>query len=248
MYFETEAIVLKANRGNNNSVFLTLFSLSGGKMDAVANGAKSSKSQLAVCSKPFVQGHFILNTKTKPIQVHSCDLINSHYNLSSDLLTLATAQYIIELCNLSTVPGVSDRRHYNLIVECLDLLLSVKELETLSLFRMLYLIKLAQLTGHAPELSSSCSNCHSHTQDLLFSISSGGFLCKLCAVPSERLYKLDNVQINLIKFIQEAPVKTVLNTKIHLGLIKRLITLYETYIFYHLNIKELYSKNFIDTL
>ena len=67
MFFETDAIVLRSTKSINNDIFLNILTRKAGKMDVVANGAKSSKSQLAAASKPFVFGNFTLNTNSKTI-------------------------------------------------------------------------------------------------------------------------------------------------------------------------------------
>ena len=245
MYFETDAIVLRANKNTNNDVFLTLFTQKGGKTEAVANGAKSSKSSLAACSKPFVYGHFILNTKTKIMKVHSCDILDSHFRIADDLERLAYGNYFLELCNLTTYTGVVDHEHFKLIIELIDLLVNKKkDPQTL---RAAYLIKLAHLTGHKPNLSTLCQGCGIASEDALFSIYDGGLICRSCAGDTP-VHKLNGAFIDIMKYMLLKDIRIIANTKFHENYLIKLIQIYESYIMHHLEIDHINSKSFLESL
>lgn len=249
MYFNSDAIVLKATKSLNNDLFLTLYTRKAGKIDAVANGAKSSKSQLSACSKPFVFGHFQMNTNNKTLRITSCDLVDSHFKITNRLDTLAYGNYFLELCNLTTINNVADEAHYQLIVEIISLL-SKASSDTMDfeLMRLIYLIKLATLTGHRPNLSDHCSNCGVPLNRHLFSIASGGLLCDACVKDANDLTRLNETFIKLIHYLEQKDVRIIIKTKIHANYIKTLVDLFESFVMHHNGIKIIHSKSFLKDL
>lgn len=245
MFFETDALVLKTNKNTNNDIFLTLFSQKGGKTEAVANGAKSSKSPLAACSKPFVYGHFILNTKTKIMKVSSCDIYDSHFRVVEDLERLAYGNYFLELCNLTTYSGVVDHDHFKLIIEIIDLLTNKKK--NPQIIRAAYLVKLAKLTGHNPNLGDICQECGKSQNDHLFSITDGGLICKTCA-GNAPVYRINAVFEDVMKYMLIKDIRIIANTKFHENYLIKIIQIFEKYIMHHLEIDRIKSKEFLESL
>lgn len=254
MFFETDALVIRTSKTLNNDLFLTLFSKKAGKIDVVANGAKSSKSQLAACSKPFVFGTFILNTHNKMMKVSSCEIVDSHFRIADRLDTLAYGNYFIELCNLITISNVVDVAHYQLIVEIISILASKAakgdevDIMSFELLRLTYLIKLSVLTGHSPNLNGACSSCGKDAETLYFSVNAGGIVCNKCESTLYNGYKLNAQMINLIKYLEIKDVRIIDKTKIHENYIKHLMAIFEAFIEYHNGIKEIKSKSFFSSI
>lgn len=257
MYFETDAIVLRTAKTLNNDLFLTLFTRKAGKMDVVANGAKSFKSQLSASSKPFVFGHFVLNTKSKTIKVSSCDIIDSHYRIADDLSTLAYGNYFLELCNLTTQANAVDPEHFQLIVEIIGLLaikahdrktISDEGYDDLKLLKVAYLVKLSSITGHSPNLTSICPVCGSHIKKTFFSVISGGLICESCVHQTDDAIRLNDSFIKLIGYLGSKDVRIIIRTKIHENYIALLDRIFETFVMHHNQIKEIKSKSFIDEI
>lgn len=257
MYFETDAIVLRTAKTLNNDLFLTLFTRKAGKMDVVANGAKSSKSQLSAASKPFVFGHFVLNTKNKSIKVSSCDIIDSHYRIADDLSTLAYGNYFLELCNLTTQANSVDPEHFQLIVEIIGLLAAkandrkraVEENhDALKLLKVAYLIKLSIITGHSPNLTTICPSCGSTILKPFFSVTSGGLICETCMHQSSDAVRLNDSFIKLIGYLATKDVRIIIKTKIHENYVSLLDRLFEAFVMHHNQIREIKSKSFIEEI
>lgn len=245
MFFETDAIVLRANKSINNDIFLTLFTKKAGKVEVVSNGAKSSKSPLAACSKPFVFGRFILNTKTKIMKISTCDIHDSHFRIADDLNSLAFGNYFIELCNLTTYPNISDVEHYQLIVEIIHLL-SMQNIDY-NLLRAAYLIKLAKITGHKPNLDMTCVHCGEVMDQYYFSIHSGGVICKNCLNGMDYI-KLNQQYISIMNYLMEKDVRVIVKTKIHPNYTLKIIEIFEKFLIVHQGITKIKSKDFLDIL
>ena len=250
MYFETDAIVIKATKTLTNDIFLTLLSRKAGKIEVVANGAKSSKSQLSAVSKPFVYGNFILNTQSKIMRITSCDIFDSHFRITDHIETLAYGNYFLELCNLITVPNVVDFDHYQLIVEIVDQLSHKTEQAppNLTLLQLTYLIKLSAITGHSPNLDHHCANCSSEVDTIYFSVELGGLICKKCGEFNRQVVKLSDQTINLIQYLMKKDVRIIMKTKIHENYVSMLYMIFEDYILHHNGIKEIKSIDFIKSI
>lgn len=245
MFFETNALVLKATKSVNNDIFLTLFTEKGGKLEAVANGAKSPKSSLAACAKPFVFGQFVLNTKSKVMKIDSVDIQESHFRITDDLESLAYGNYFLELCHLTTYPAVIDRVHYRLIVELIDLL--IQKDTPYALLRAAYLVKLTKLTGHAPTLIPTCAACGMPNEIYQFSIQEGGLVCKSCSKKVHTI-TLNQSFVQVIQFMLEKDIQVLVKTKIHPNYLTKIIAIFEAYLEYHLDLKPIKSRNFLESL
>ncbi len=247
MYFETDAIVIKATKTLTNDVFLTLLSRKAGKIEVVANGAKSSKSQLSAVAKPFVFGQFILNTQSKVMKIVSCEIHDSHFRVTDHIETLAYGNYFLELCNLVTAPNVVDLDHYQVFIEVIDQLSHKSETapQNLALLQIAYLIKLSVLTGHSPNLGDVCSSCNSSHSMTYFSVEQGGVLCKKCSELDRRAFKINEQMIQLIQYLMKKDIRIIMKTKIHDNYIQLLYAIFEAYILYHNGLKEIKSKDFI---
>ncbi|GAB6109544.1 DNA repair protein RecO [Fusibacter bizertensis] len=254
MYLETDALVIKTTKTLNNDLFLTLYSRKAGKIEVVANGAKSSKSQLSASSKPFVYGHFSLNTHNKVTKVISSEIIDSHYRIADHLETLAYGNYFIELCNLVTMPNMIDVQHFQLIVEIMTLLSnSSKSVGTdqqldYELLKLSYLIKLSVITGHQANLQYVCTSCSGQENVLYFSTQAGGLICKNCEGTLYKGVKLNETYLKLIHYLTIKDIRVIMKTKIHENYVIQLNKIYEDYIMFHNNITEIRSKSFLKSI
>lgn len=254
MYLETDALVIKTTKTLNNDLFLTLFSRKAGKIEVVANGAKSSKSQLSASSKPFVYGSFSLNTHNKVTKVITCEIIDSHFRIADHLETLAYGNYFIELCNLITVPNIVDYQHFQLIVEIMNILSNGSKLVgtdqqiDFELLKLAYLIKLSVITGHQANLQYVCTSCGGQENVLYFSTQAGGLICKNCEDVNYKGVKINETYLKLIHYLTIKDIRVIMKTKIHANYVLYLTKIYEDYIMFHNNISEIRSKSFLKSI
>ncbi|MBF4694926.1 DNA repair protein RecO [Fusibacter ferrireducens] len=246
MFLETDGIVLKATKSTNNDVFLTVFTRKAGKIEVVANGAKSSKSPLAACSKPFVFGLFMINTSSKIMRLNNCTIHNSNFRITESLEKLAYGSYILELCHLSTPKNLIDLDHYMLVVEIVDLL-AKKEVD-LRLLQLSYLIKLAKFSGHMPNLTATCAQCGKPLDEFIFAINAGGLIHRHCIDETDQIFKINQQFMQIVQYLSVKDIRVIVNTKFHQRYIDHLLPMFELYISVHLDIRHINSKSFIETL
>jgi len=78
----TQGIVLKAVRYEENDVILTLFTRKLGKVAALAKGAKRNKSSLLSSSQLFSYSNYTLKKQGGMYRVSQSDIIKSFYDIS----------------------------------------------------------------------------------------------------------------------------------------------------------------------
>lgn len=249
MFLETDAIVLRARKSVENDVFLTLFSKKAGKLQVVANGARRAKSTLSACAKPFVCGSFLLYTKGRMPKVRACEIYDSHFKIAESLEALAYGQYLLELCDKSLAEGALDLKHYDVIVELLDLLArhAVAGDQDLKRLQLAYLLKLADFSGHAPQLDARCAQCGQAVDRLYFSVPLGGVACKAC-VPRSECIPIHAKWASLIRYLLDADMHTLSRTRIHPEYVERLLPIFEPYIQFHLGIEHINASAFLKEL
>ena len=246
MYFETDAIVIKTAKTQNNDIFLTLFTKKAGKMEVAAVGAKSSKNHLAAASKPFVFGQFIVNTKLKNFRLQTVSIYDSHFKITDDLLTLAYGYYFLELCQYTIKENLADVEHFQVLVEIIDIL--SRQQGNYAIMRLAYLIKLTHYTGHFPSLSGKCACCQKEPADFNFSIEHGGLICDHCKSLGHTTLKLNQAFVDVINYLHIKDIRISSKTKIHEGYLNKLIKLFEAYHKYHNQIYKINAVDFLESL
>lgn len=214
-------------------------------MNVAASFAKSSKSALSSCAKPFVVGEFILNTKLKTPKLISCDMDASNFRIMDNLDKLYYGNYFLEVCHLSTHEHVIDLKHYKLITQMITRLNGIDN-DLLPLMRLAYLVKLMKYSGHGAVLKPSCASCGVIDASYYFNVVEGQFRCIACDV--YHMHKISHKALSLLKYIEETPIETLEKAKIHKGYFPSLIELYEKFFLYQFQVKKIYSQDFIDHL
>jgi len=246
MFFETDAIVIKAVKAQTNDIFLTLFTKKAGMLSVVANGAKSSRSTLAASSKPFVFGQFVINTKSKTMKLTNTSIYDSHFRITDNLETLAYGYYFLELCQYTIRENMADLDHFQLIVTLIDLL--SKQQGNYQIMRLAYLIKLAGITGHAPNLGTTCTSCGHEHEHIYFSIEHGGLICQSCRNKESHAYKLNQSFVDVIRYLSVKDIRISAKTKIHDGYLNKLISMFEAYHRHHNQIYKINALDFLNTI
>lgn len=83
--FNTQGIVLKSVRYEENDIILTLFTRKLGKIAVLAKGAKKNKSSLLSSSQLFSYSNYTLKKQGNKYRVSQSDIIKSFYDISYDI-------------------------------------------------------------------------------------------------------------------------------------------------------------------
>ncbi len=186
--FKTEAVVLRSIRYGEADRILHLYSVSKGRIGAIAKGSRKPRSRFGGRLEPFFRLDLILHEGRGDLAtVTAADTVAAHANLRGDGAALGAAargcDAVLRLCD-SQDPNPAA---YNLLCRYLAILDGSESvdgrgsadgaagLSTALAFRL----KLALATGFAPELSA-CARCGEAGELVGFSGDAGGVVCDAC--------------------------------------------------------------------
>jgi DNA repair protein RecO (recombination protein O) len=195
----TQGIVLKAVRYEENDVILTLFTRKLGKVAALAKGAKRNKSSLLSSSQLFSYSNYTLKKQGGMYRVSQSDIIKSFYDISYDIEAFSYATYVIKLVEGSTLENQTNNRLFILLAQ--TLYLYTQENVDKKFITHAFELKFLDYIGFRPVVSRCCG-CG--TQDLsnpTFNVYEGGALCNICSENSENNLKLDITTLKLMEYI-----------------------------------------------
>jgi DNA repair protein RecO (recombination protein O) len=232
MYLETDAIVLSRRKITESDVSLVLFTRKAGKIQAIANGARNPRSRLMSVAHPFVYGEFSLNKGKDTWRLNQAQLIDSHYILREDLNRLALGSYFLELTEAVTQENQTNNRLFDLLLESLSL---IKTLDKgYNRLRAAFELKVFLLSGIRARLDACVIGGEPYTGgDWFFSAAEGGLVCPDCCEGVETI-EADGVFVRLLRFLSEAPLTTIMDTRISRSLMVKTIWLNRQYIRAHL--------------
>ncbi|RKD27623.1 DNA replication and repair protein RecO [Caminicella sporogenes DSM 14501] len=246
MLFKTDAVVLRKNKISDSDVILTLFTRKSGKVKAVAKGGRKPKSKLSPASHPFIFGEFIINKGSKLDRISSVDIKESFYKVREDLIRLAYASYIAELCESVILEGVTNNRLFDTLLKSLYLI--TYDNNNLEFIKATFQIKLLDYVGFRPEVNRCVSCGNESFEKYRFSIQHGGLICDLCSNQYEKLIVISNTVKKLIDYILRTDIITLSKLKLNQNIVKNLNKLFDKYIEIHLEKNNFKSLEFLKTL
>ncbi len=175
-YFKTEALVLRTRPLGEADRLLTLLTLEKGKINAVAKGARKTKSKLAAGVDLFVYAHYdLFRGKTLPTIIQQ-DILETFTYLQENPAAYAHACYFNELVERLLVEGEQMPEIFELLLEGWKALEVNKDYFILS---RAFEMKLLAAAGYRPYLDG-CVVCSSGEKSFA-SPRLGGLVCRNCA-------------------------------------------------------------------
>ncbi len=175
-YFKTEALVLRTRPLGEADRLLTLLTREKGKINAVAKGARKTKSKLAAGVDLFVYAHYdLFQGKTLPTIIQQ-DIIETFTYLQENPAAYAHACYFTELVERLLVEGEKTPEIFELLLEGWKALEVNKDHFILS---RAFEMKLLAAAGYRPYLDG-CVACSSGEKSFA-SPGLGGLVCPNCA-------------------------------------------------------------------
>lgn len=180
-------VISERDLGENDKLLIILTERYG-KVPVVAKGAKSVKNRHMPSSQLFAYASFGLRKRGNFYFITDSDLIESYYDIRSDILKLALATYMCDIVNDVTQEGTGDDEILRLT---LNMLYAVaKEIKPLEFIRAVFEIRIAAELGFSPYISE-CNVCHTSNSEIYyFDIIDGIITCKDCN--SKKGFSLDD--------------------------------------------------------
>ncbi|MCL6449737.1 MAG: DNA repair protein RecO [Acetobacteraceae bacterium] len=186
--YRTEAIVLRAQPLGEADRLLTLLSREGGKVRAVARGARRARSRLMAGTQPFTHASLLLLKGRELDTVSQCEIRNAFGGIQADLERTAWASCAVELVDAALEEtggqeaGTGPGEVFSLLLSALGLL-SRGEGSADAVW-LAFALRLLSLLGYRPRLEA-CAACErtpagDGEDSLYFSPALGGVLCERC--------------------------------------------------------------------
>lgn len=173
-----EGIVLKHADFGEADRLVTLFTREEGKLRAIAKGARKPGSRKGGHLEPFTRVSLLLGRGREIPVVEQAEAVELNAALSSNLVALGYAAYVVELVDKFSADHDENRGVYRLTRDTLQRLAGGEDLQLAVRF---FEVKLLEQMGFRPQLQQ-CANCGDIIQpeDQYFSLELGGALCPRC--------------------------------------------------------------------
>jgi len=238
-----EGIILRGIPYGESNKIVTLFTREGGKMTAMARGAKKPASRLAAVTQPFTHGSFLIRTGRGMGTLEQGEPIDSMRHIREDLEATAYASYVVELIDKLTEDNQRIAGIYGLLYEALHAINEQYDPEAIALFVEW---KMLPIAGIHPILHQ-CANCGATEGEFAFSFMQIGFICHRCFHVDKHSIRISPSQLKLIRTFYTVPINRVGNLtlkKTTKNFMKKLVrTIYDEQVGIRLK-----SRTFLDQL
>lgn len=241
---QTEAIIINSFDFKESDKLVTLYTQKLGKVRAIVKGVRKPTSKLAASLGLFTHLKVTLFGK-RPKELYrltQTEIIHFHHRLREDVNRLAYTSLFIELLNRATGENEPETELFTLTSNYLNGI--EKKVDLLS-YTLIHLIKLLQITGFAPWLTS-CVVCRKtlpqqgKKAQFMVSVHKGGLVCSECQNKKSRgrgTSTLQSISFGSILFYRQGlrqPLSRVPQLKIDRKQGEALLDLLLNHIAYHL--------------
>lgn len=173
------AIVLDRTKLAEQDLILTMLSLNGEQLRAVAKGARKPGSRLAARTELFCDIDFLLSLGRGLGLVTEAQVVDAHEGIRGDLDCLTCASAMCEVARLTCYENLPDPFLHPLLSRALDACVQATDRNHQDLVYAAYVFKVLSHCGWRPVLNT-CVACGEQSATR-FSVIAGGVLCESCA-------------------------------------------------------------------
>ncbi|KAA5806688.1 DNA repair protein RecO [Thermoanaerobacterium thermosaccharolyticum] len=243
-FIKTESIVLKSRLIGESDKVITLFTKTNGKIQAIAKGARNSKSRFLGSSHTFSIGYYVLFQGQNYYYVDQWELIHSFLKIDDDILKLSYASYFADVVYKLLQDDDRNINIYNLLKY--SLLLLEKGSINNDLLAVLFNLKFVTFMGYMPEVDC-CVSCGKKDKLMYFSPAKGGVLCNNCKSAVDDILYLKRDTLNILRFLLNYGFNNIGKIVVQKATVDELDRLMTEYMNVHFD-KIFQSKNFLDKI
>lgn len=171
-------LVIQEKDLGENDKLLTVLVERYGKMYVVAKGAKSVRNRHMACTQLFSYATFGLRKRGNYYYITDSDLIENYYEIRTDITKLSLAAYICDVVNCVVQEGNGEDEILKLALNTFFAI--AKNLKTLEHIRAAFELRIAMVSGFAPNLDACCECENSEINIAYFDIVDGIIYCEKC--------------------------------------------------------------------
>lgn len=226
-HITTQGLIIKEISVGESDRLVTLFTREYGILRAYAPGAKSIKSKKGTATSLLTYSNFTIQRKKDTLRIYEASPIAVFFSMGSDIEALTVSQYFCELCLYFAQPEVKNEEMLRLILNSLHFL--TKEKRYPPLIKAITELRVAVLSGYAPNLVA-CPRCGKFEDDLMyFNIESGSLCCKECN-PDSHFTAIDRSMLSALRHIVYSDFSKLYSFEVSEKTADRLSDLTERYI------------------
>lgn len=176
---QNEALVLRTFNVGDQDKIAVFFSRNRGILKGMAKGARKFGNRFGSCLEPlsYLNIYFYEKENKDLVTVSNCDLLESFFEIQSDLETAFTLRYFSELIENSIPSRSEDDPLFRLLLQILRALKQGKEKALLTAYFELWFLK---LNGFFPNLKK-CQACRKNIENSgWLSKKRDGVVCRNC--------------------------------------------------------------------
>ena len=243
--YQTEAIVIKRNKFGEADRLLTLYTPGYGKIRAIAKGAMRPGSKLGGNVELLTHSLLLLARGRNLDIVTQAQTIDNFIELKDNLDLISCGFYISELMDSFTEENAGDQALFNLLLNTLRDLSTVKGSDRILRY---FGIHLLDHLGYRPQLGK-CTGCSRPLPPEVnyFSPAHGGVVCRDCGYPDINARTLSVNALKVLRYWQQCDSASALKIKLNHELSRELKSALREYIKYILE-KQLKSIDWLDEL
>lgn len=178
MVFSTDALVLRNTECGDFDRLLTLLTPEYGRINVMAKGVRSQKSQHMALTQPYIYANFEIYRKSDMNWLRGGSINEYFKRMRSDVVKLSLAAYLADVACEATgefVPAVDILRMTLNSFYGID-----RDILAPELIKAVYEWRTAGYTGYMPDLSA-CGECRSDNAALMYlDVMNGRLLCEKC--------------------------------------------------------------------
>lgn len=205
-----KGIVLSSCDYKERDKLVELFSLELGKITAVLKGCKAPNAKLKFAFQQFCFAEFSIIKNGKYYQIVDAKLIDSFFDLTTDLSTYYLSSLAIEVASLSVQYEEQNPKLFLLVLNALKYI--CYDGLPAHLVTAKFVEDVLQILGYKISFDK-CSNCSMpYYGNVFLNLDSGEFVCSSCK--SAQTSKISNQAFALLKILSNTPYERLGTVKI----------------------------------
>ena len=202
-YQNIQGIVLRKNNFGENDQYVSIYSPTIGKIDAVAKGSRKICSPFSGHLEIFNICKFQIYKSTHNYIITQCETIQTFKPLKQDLQLSVLSFLLLEIFQKITPSDEHGEGLFNLLSQSLEKLNNKKKS---FLIVESFKIKLLKIAGALPDISQ-CSNCHHKWKDTssIYISDENHIVCNNCRTNTPCKSVIQFNLMKLINFIANSP-------------------------------------------
>ena len=176
--FKKNGLVIQESDFGENDKLLIILTERYGKVPVIAKGAKSVRNRHMACCQLFTYASFNLRKKGNYYYITESDLIESYYEIRTDIVKVALASFICDVVNDVCQEGNDEDIVLKLALNTLFAI--AKNVKPLEFIRACFEMRIASELGYTPNIEA-CKKCGCKLYDnICLDIIDGVAECEKC--------------------------------------------------------------------